>query len=72
MSDDVTIVVESSLGDWQALYINGKAVEQSHRITAHDLLSHIEGREIGETELIYREVHEYHSMFPDNLNEIED
>ena len=49
MKADVTLVMEASRGDWEALYINGEKVADGHTLYHRDILSALEGVEVGET-----------------------
>lgn len=72
MSLDITLV--STGNDWDALYINGKAVMQAHSITVEDVLDYL-----GITLAINRptvddewfdEYGDEHGQLPDNLADV--
>ena len=73
------VVILSSCGDWEALYINGDCVFQDHEIRRHNLLEFAENYGFTSTEIIYADASsddedesETTGCFPNRLEDLKD
>jgi hypothetical protein len=70
--EDMNIVyVDNEDGDWEGWYLNGKLIDEGHRVDTCQLLKQL-GFNIVRREMTYEQMEELGCRFPESLEDVPD